>query len=194
MPLVVITGGIGTGKSTVLDAFAKLGANCLDTDEVAHALYEPGAPAYQPIHKHFGDEVLREDGTLDRRALATKVFRDPDELAWLNALIHPLIQQRMLDEAARVAPAALFVAVPLWYEVGWELPGTRVIATWCTDSQQRERLRRRGWDDDEINRRIHSQLPKDEKLLRAHFGILTIDSLESLYKQCEIIYNYLKHK
>lgn len=191
MPLIVITGGIGTGKSTVLDAFAKLGAHCLDTDEVAHALYAPGAPAWQPIREHFGEEVVQEDGTLNRRALAAQVFRKPEELAWLNALIHPLIQQQMMEEEAMVAPLPLFAAVPLWYEIGWELPQTKVVATWCTETQQRERLRGRGWDDDEINRRIASQLSRDEKLNRADFGILTIASLEILQRQCDIIYNML---
>ena len=191
MPLVVITGGIGTGKSTVLDAFARLGANCLDTDHVAHDLYKPGAPAYQPIRQHFGDAAVLPDRTLDRRAIAARVFHDPAELQWLNALLHPLIQTAMLDEMKKTAPKPLFAAVPLWYEIGWMLPETKVIATWCTPPQQLERLRKRGWDDDEIQRRIHSQMDQDEKLRRADFGILTIASISILERQCEIIYNLL---
>ena len=191
MPLIVITGGIGTGKSTVLKAFSELGAHCLDTDEVAHALYAPGAPAWQPIREHFGDEMVLPDGTLDRRALAARIFHNPAELAWLNALLHPMIRQQMMNEVAKVAPKPLFSAVPLWYEIGWELPHTQVIATWCGKTQQRERLRMRGWDDEEIDRRIASQISADEKLNRADFGVLTIASLEILKKQCEIIYNLL---
>ena len=194
MTLVVITGGIGTGKSTVLAAFAKLGANCLDTDEVAHRLYEPGQPAWQPIREHFGADVIRPDGTLDRTAVAARVFRNPDELAWLNALMHPLIQRQMLAQEEMAAPEPLFAAVPLWYEIGWSLPGVRVIATWCKPEQQRQRLRNRGWDDGEIDRRLASQLPPDEKLRRADFAILTIDTVQKLERQCEIIYKLLVSK
>ena len=191
MSFVVITGGIGTGKSTVLAAFAKLGAHCLDTDEAAHALYAPGGPALQPIAEHFGDAVRLPDGTLDRKAVAARVFRDPAELAWLNALLHPMIRERMCAEAARVAPAPLFVAVPLWYEVGWTLPEVRVVATWCSEEQQLRRLRQRGWDDAEIESRIHSQLSRDEKLNRADFGVLTIGSMKLLQEQCRRIYGQL---
>ena len=194
MTLVVITGGIGTGKSTVLAAFARLGANCLDTDEVAHRLYEPGQPAWLPIREHFGADVIRPDGTLDRAAVAKRVFRKPDELAWLNALMHPLIQRQMMNQEEKAAPEPLFAAVPLWYEIGWSLPAVRVVATWCQPEQHRLRLRERGWDDDEIDRRLASQISPDEKLRRADFAILTIDTKQILEKQCEIIYKLLVSK
>lgn len=191
MNFVIITGGIGTGKSTVLAAFAQLGAHCLDTDEVAHALYAPDGPAYLLIAEHFGKEVLLQDGSLNRKAIADRVFRHPAELAWLNGLLHPMIRERMQTEAERVAPEPLFVAVPLWYESDWKLPNVRVVATWCTDEQQKQRLHKRGWDDAEIERRIKAQLPKDDKLNRADYGVLTIGSLELLQEQCRRIYGQL---
>ncbi len=191
MSFVIITGGIGTGKSTVLASFAKLGAHCLDADEVAHELYAPGGPAWQRIADHFGASVILADGVLDRAAIAAQVFRIPAELAWLNSLLHPLIRDRMLAESARIAPLPLFVAVPLWYEVGWQMTDVRVVATWCGEEQQMERLRKRGWDDAEIKRRLGQQLSRDEKLNRADFGILTIGSLEMLQEQCRCIYQLL---
>lgn len=194
MSFVIITGGIGTGKSTVLAAFAKLGAHCLDADEVAHELYTPAGPAWKSIVNHFGDAVLLEDGTLNRAAIAARVFREPKELSWLNGLLHPLIRERMLEEATRIEPSPLFVAVPLWYEVGWQMPDVKVIATWCSAEQQMERLRKRGWDDAEIERRLRQQLSRDEKLNRADFGILTIGSLELLQEQCRRVYLQLTNK
>ena len=188
MNLIVITGGIGTGKSAVLAQFRALGGAGLDTDDVAHELYAPNGPAWRAIANHFGHAIVRADGQLDRKAIARRVFAAPLELAWLNGLLHPLIRERLLAEADFVAPRPLFAAVPLWYEIGWELPGVRVIATWCTTALQLERLYARGWSEEEIARRLKNQLPKDEKLNRADYAILTIGSMNDLHEQCARLY------
>lgn len=191
MALVVITGGIGAGKSTVLKCFESLGAQTIDADDAVHRLYTPGSPTVAAVAAHFGSEVVAPDGSLDRKALAQRVFGAPLELAWLNALIHPRV--RMLIEAAAGAldPEPLFAAVPLWYECGWDktpaVPA-KVVAVWCDPDTQMTRLRQRGWSDAEIARRIKCQLPMDEKLNRADFGIINNGSLERMEEQCREVY------
>jgi len=182
--IVVITGGIGAGKSTILKRFTALGAHCVDADEVAHSLYEPESAVTAAIAAHFGAAVIGSDGRPDRKALAAKVFNNPSELAWLNGVTHPAIRQRIDEAAAAVAPEPLFAAIPLWYESGWSIPGVTVVATWCSAPVQMERLRQRGWSDEESRRRIASQISMDEKFARADYGIITECSWERLAQQC----------
>ena len=171
--LIVITGGIGAGKSTVLAKLKALGHACVDADDVAHGLYTPGGEATCAIARHFGADILDADGTLNRKSLASKVFGNDAELQWLNGLVHPLVRKR-IDEAARAAaPKPLFAAIPLWYESGWQSPDTPVVAVWCSRETQLERLRQRGWSDDEIAQRLATQLSMDEKYARADYGIVT---------------------
>lgn len=182
--MIVITGGIGCGKSAVLANFREMGAHCADADDIAHSLYEPGTVALDAIAKHFGKGLIQEDGRLDRPALAKVVFSCPEALQWLDNLLHPLIREELsrLEQAA--APQPFFAAIPLWYEAGWAIPGTKVIAVWCTHEMQMERLRARGWDDGEISRRIASQLSMDEKRNRADYVIETTGTLDELRDKC----------
>lgn len=91
--IVALTGGIGSGKSTVADMFARLGVPVTDADIIARQVVEPGTPALQAIADHFGTRILAADGTLDRAALRQEIFADPAEKTWLNQLLHPLIHQ-----------------------------------------------------------------------------------------------------
>ena len=107
---VALTGGIGSGKSTVADAFFRLGIYVIDADILARQVVEPGTPALSAIAEHFGASILNKDGTLNRRVLREHIFAHPAEKAWLNALLHPLIQQetqRQLQQA--VSPYVLWV-------------------------------------------------------------------------------------
>src|SRR5690606_17294635 len=90
---VALTGGIGSGKSTVANAFADLGIQIVDADMIARQVGEPGQPALAAIAGHFGQALLEADGRLQRRLLRERIFANPHEKAWLNALLHPLIQQ-----------------------------------------------------------------------------------------------------
>src|SRR5450631_2063901 len=94
---VGLTGGIACGKSFVGEALASYGCLLIQADEIGHAVMAPGGEAYQPVVREFGHEILTDDGTIDRRALAARVFADPERLARLNALVHPAVFRREDD-------------------------------------------------------------------------------------------------
>ena len=106
--IVALTGGIGSGKSTVADAFSRLGITIIDADIIARQVVEPNTPALKVIAEHFGQTVINADGTLNRRQLRECIFSDTAEKAWLNALLHPIIHQETQRQIATdTAPPCL---------------------------------------------------------------------------------------
>ncbi|MBI0832563.1 dephospho-CoA kinase, partial [Escherichia coli] len=114
--IVALTGGIGSGKSTVANAFADLGINVIDADIIARQVVEPGAPALHAIADHFGANMIAADGTLQRRALRERIFANPEEKNWLNALLHPLIQQETQHQIQQATSPYVLWVVPLLVE------------------------------------------------------------------------------
>ena len=113
-----LTGGIGSGKSAAAEHFAQLGITCVDADQAARWVVEPGRPALAEIAGHFSPAVLQPDGSLDRAALRAAIFADPAERRWLEALLHPLIRQEILVALAGAeSPYAILVS-PLQFESG----------------------------------------------------------------------------
>ena len=184
MSLIGITGGIGTGKSTVQQILRELGMACWDADVAVHELYQPGGAGLRLVVEQWGREVLLADGVLNRQVLAERVFANPAERQVLEALIHPLVRRQMQEAAAAVAPGNLFCSVPLLYECGWEKEFSSVVAVWCDRETQQQRLQARGWTPAEIQSRIAAQLPMVTKLDRAEFAIANNGSLELLREQC----------
>ena len=125
--IVALTGGIGSGKSTVADAFANFGVPLVDADIIARQVVELGMPALAAIASRYGDSILQADGSLNRSALRTKIFSEPQEKAWLNSLLHPLIQQETERQLADIdKPYALWI-VPLLLENGLQHRANRVL-------------------------------------------------------------------
>ena len=114
--IVALTGGIGSGKSTVANAFADLGINVIDADIIARQVVEPGAPALHAIADHFGANMIAADGTLQRRALRERIFANPEEKNWLNDLLHPLIQQETQHQIQQATSPYVLWVVPLLVE------------------------------------------------------------------------------
>src|SRR5262249_29123332 len=121
--VIGLTGGIGSGKSTVATMLAELGADVIDTDKIGHEAYRPGTEGFRQVAEAFGQDIVAPDGTIDRRALAAKVFADPAELRRLNAIVHPLIGLAVRDWLlrAQAAPssAPIVVEAPVLMEAGW---------------------------------------------------------------------------
>lgn len=124
---VALTGGIGSGKSTIADNFSRLGITVVDADVIARQVVEPGQPALRIISDHFGDEILLPDGTLNRRALRAKIFSSAEEKKWLNALLHPLIHQRTQDEINQALSPYVLWVVPLLIENNLQQKADRVL-------------------------------------------------------------------
>ena len=185
--LIAITGGIGMGKSTILSQFQSLGAKTLDADDVAHDMYLPDRPAYAMLLQHWGDGILAQDGTLDRKKIAGIVFQSKEELAWLNSVMHPLVRNAIQD-CANADAKPLFCAIPLLFESGWEGTADKIISVWCDRETQMQRLIARGWSREHAKDRLDSQWSPERKLLLADYAIVSGCSWQHLADQCRIVY------
>ncbi|CNE79036.1 dephospho-CoA kinase [Yersinia kristensenii] len=125
--IVALTGGIGSGKSTVADAFANLGVPLVDADIIARQVVEPGMPALAAIVSRYGEVILQADGVLNRAVLREKIFSEPQEKAWLNSLLHPLIQQETQRQLASIDELYALWVVPLLVENGLHHRANRVL-------------------------------------------------------------------
>ncbi|WDA24908.1 dephospho-CoA kinase [Aeromonas hydrophila] len=143
MYVVAITGGIGSGKTTVANQFAELGIEVVDADIIAREVVEPGTPALAAITAHFGSEVITPDGQLDRRRLRERVFTDPQAKGWLNALLHPLIRTEMQRQCAAARSPYCLLVVPLLVENRLTALANRVLVIDVDEATQIERTCRR---------------------------------------------------
>ena len=190
MPLIGITGGLGTGKSTVLSLFAERGAVTLSADEAAREVLGPGSPALAEVVDFFGPEICRPDGSLDRARLAERVFADPEARTRLEEITHPRILQLLrarIDEARRAAPnAVIVVEAPLLYEAGMESWFDYVVVVTSSREQQVARaMARSGMTREEAESRIAAQMPLGEKTSRAEFAIANDGVLSDLHSQVD---------
>ncbi|MCC5826217.1 MAG: dephospho-CoA kinase [Alkalimonas sp.] len=166
--VIGLTGGIGSGKTTVANGFAALGIELVDADQVARELVEPGSAALQQIVAHFGEELLQSDGQLDRAALRARVFSQPAEKNWLNQLLHPLIRQEMQRQLAGAhSPYVLFVA-PLLLENKLQDRIDRLLVVDIPQQLQMQRtLQRDGGSEQQIAAIMAAQVSRAERLAAA---------------------------
>ena len=143
MYVVAITGGIGSGKTTIANQFAELGIDVVDADVIAREVVESGTPALAAITDHFGPDVITPDGQLDRRRLREQVFNDPSAKAWLNALLHPLIRSEMQRQCAAARSPYCLLVVPLLVENKLTGLANRVLVVDVDEATQIERTCRR---------------------------------------------------
>lgn len=183
MPRVALTGGIGSGKSTVARMLAERGAVIVDADLIAREIVEPGMPALEEIRAAFGAEVIDAAGRLDRARLASIVFEDADALARLNAITHPRIAARSAELLASVADDTLVVYdMPLLVEqgeatlAGWDA----IVVVDASDDVRIERLVARGLARDDAIRRMAAQASRAERLEVADHVIDNSAGLDAL--------------
>lgn len=163
-----LTGGIGSGKSTVAKYFSALGAGVVDADRLAHELTATGGPVLEEIRVEFGDGVLAPDGALDRARLRDLVFADSDARARLESILHPRIRDCMLERARGMDNPYVVLMVPLLIETGQDALVNRVLVVDCPAASQIDRVKRRsGLEETEIRRIISSQIARDIRLARA---------------------------
>jgi dephospho-CoA kinase len=194
MLVVALTGGIGSGKSTVSDRFGALGAPVIDADVIARQLTGPDSPALAMIEAQFGPDVLCDDGSLDRAALRRFVFNDPAARKRLEAILHPLIRMRMRQALATLAAPYAVLAIPLLFETGQADLADRVLVVDAPEQEQIRRVQQRsGLEPPEIERIMASQVTRAERLRRADDVIDNSGNLQSLLVQTDRLHEkYLK--
>ncbi|MGZ8601337.1 MAG: dephospho-CoA kinase [Actinomycetota bacterium] len=165
MLLVGLTGGIGSGKSTVARMLAEHGAVVLDADALAREAVDPGTPGLDAVIARFGDAVLATDGSLDRTALAGVVFADDDARADLEAIVHPEVRRAIAETVAAHADTDDVVVVdsPLLIETGAHEAFPVVVVVTAAVDQRVARLVRRGMAEDDVRARMAAQMPLEEK-------------------------------
>ena len=163
--IVGLTGGIGSGKSTIANLFAKLGVPLVDADIVAREVVEKGSPLLTKIAEHFGDQILTAQGELNRAALRERVFHNESEKQWLNNLLHPAIRERMQQQlSVQTAPYTLFV-VPLLIENKLTTICDRILVVDVSPQTQLTRAAQRDQNNPEkIQRIMNAQVSQQERL------------------------------
>ena len=165
-----ITGGIATGKSSVVQHFIDLGFPVVDADIIARHLLDQNEQAYNEVVKVFGSEILQENGEINRQALGALVFNHPDKLKQLDELMAPFLQESILAAIKQASQnqKLVIVDVPLMYEKGYDEWMDQVAVVYCTPNQQLKRLMKRNQlTEKEAKQRIDSQLPIEMKKLLA---------------------------
>ena len=191
MRIIGLTGGIGSGKSTVSAMLRELGATVVDADEAARAVVEPGQPALAEIRAEFGEEVIEPGDQLDRKALADRVFDDEAARLKLNAITHPRVREWMgarVAEAAAAGAEVAFMDTPLLYETGLDAGVAETVVVWVPVEQQVQRAVARGMDEADVRARIRAQMALDEKRARADHVVDNSGSLEATRQQVEALW------
>ncbi|WP_454190367.1 dephospho-CoA kinase [Paenibacillus sp. Marseille-Q7038] len=183
-----LTGGIASGKSSVSKLFVSLGAILIDADQIAREVMLPGHPVLAAVAKQFGQVVLLEDGSLNRKKLGELVFNHPDQLQALNQITHPAIRQEMRDRKHKFEeqfPGRLIVSdIPLLYESGLEDGYEQIMLVYVPREIQLERLMKRdGLDMDQAIRRLKAQMDIEEKKQKADIVIDNSGDFEETKKQ-----------
>ena len=186
MKLIGLTGGAGSGKSTVAEMFRELGAEIIDADEATHSVYAPGSPGFARVVQEFGDEYVR-DGRIDRARLGDLVFHDRDALRRLNAIVHPLVREWMATRTAEAAGRGAEVVihdVPLLFENGLQVMYGDVVTVYVPEEVQLKRLvEGRGLSTDRARAIIAAQMPIEQKKVHAQHVIDNSGSREATRDQ-----------
>jgi len=196
MIIVALTGGVGSGKSTVSNFFRDLGAYMIDWDELARKVTRPHLPAWKETVDYFGKGILNDDLTINRQELADMVFSDKVRLAKLNQIVHPRVFRE--DEGITIEirshdPGALVIKdIPLLFEVNPPIFVDKVIVVSAGEQTRLRRLEEKGIDRKEAQRRIECQLPLEEKIKSADFVVNNDGPLEETKRQVEEIYSLLR--
>lgn len=193
---VALTGGIASGKSTVAALLAEQGALLVDSDQLARELVEPGTPGLAAVVARFGDQVLDEQGHLDRKALGAVIFADATARADLNAILHPLVRQRRAEMLAAAADDAIVVSViPLLVETGLADQFDAVVVVDVPEAVQVQRLTTRdGLTAEQALARIGAQASRDQRLACADWVIDNSGSCADLDRQVGVVWQQLLDK
>jgi dephospho-CoA kinase len=196
MPLVALTGGIASGKSTIARRLAEHGAVVVDADQIVRDVQQPGSPVLSDLADAFGADVLRADGSLDRAALGARAFGDPDAVARLNAIVHPAVRaesaRRFGDAFAADRDAVVVYDVPLLVEARSDDPWELIVVAHAPEAVRRRRLvELRGMSDADAAARLASQVSDEARLAVADVVIDTAGALDDTLRQVDGLWSAL---
>lgn len=179
-----LTGGIGSGKSTVAKYFAEFGITVIDADQIVHELCAADTPGTKKIIAHFGNKVLTKDGSLNRNYLRKLIFQDVSEKKWLEHLLHPLVYQEMHRQIQKAPSPYCILVIPLLFETKAEKFVDRILVVDSPEKLQIKRIQKRDKiSAAEIKKICASQISRAERLARADDIIHNDQSIENLQKQ-----------
>jgi dephospho-CoA kinase len=194
MAVIGLTGGIGSGKSTVARLFGDLGVHWVDADDVAREVVEPGTPALARIAEHFGDHILTSEGALDRGQLRGIVFQEPEERVWLESLLHPIIREeliRQLNPESYPLPYVLLVS-PLLLETDQHELVDRIVVIDVPKNVQLERTMARDTNSrEQVERIIAAQMSREDRLARADEVVNNDRPLDDVTRQVRELHERL---
>ncbi|CAB0151004.1 Dephospho-CoA kinase [Pseudidiomarina piscicola] len=181
-----LTGGIGSGKTTVSDLFAAHGIQVVDADVVARQSLDKGSPALEAVEARYGSQALQQDGSLNRAWLREKIFAEPEEKQWLNALTHPLIRKEMLKQLHAATSAYVILSAPLLLENKLTQFCDRVLVVDVTEATQRQRTQARDQvSAAQVEQIIAAQASRAERLAAADDVIDNNGAVSQLPAQVE---------
>ena len=184
-----LTGGIGSGKSTVTELFQSLSVPVIDADIIAHQLVEPGQAALKIISQTF-DDILQADGSLNRTKLRSMVFADPDKKKQLEAILHPLVFQRMDEQARQLDAPYCILSIPLLLETHSNHRVDRILVIDCPTELQHQRVKQRdNLENEQIEQIIASQISREQRLKQADDIIDNSKSVTELAEQVKNLHN-----
>ncbi|HKV89536.1 MAG TPA: dephospho-CoA kinase [Candidatus Dormibacteraeota bacterium] len=192
MKLIGLTGGAGSGKSTVAQMFRELGAAVVDADEATHSVYEPGTPGFDAVVREFGREYVGADGRIDRVRLGELVFNDEQALRRLNATVHPLVRRWMTERTAEALESGAPVVIqdiPLLFESNLQGLFASTVLVYAAPATQASRLVDvRGLSHQRAGAILAAQMPIDKKRALADIVIDNDGSLEATRRQVERVW------
>ena len=189
---VGLTGGVGSGKSTVARLLAEHGAVVIDADAIAREVVEPGTPGLAAVVEAFGDEVLDADGRLDRPKLAGIVFGDDEKRVQLNSIVHPLVGQRTVELAEAAPPDAVVVYdIPLLVESNMAAGFDKVVVVEADTDLRIARLAERGMAEQDARERMAAQASDEQRRAVADVVIENNDSLDDLKSAVDDLWELL---
>ncbi|WP_325891593.1 dephospho-CoA kinase [Grimontia sp. NTOU-MAR1] len=188
--VVGVTGGIGSGKTTVANLFAEKGIEVIDADVIARQVVEPGSEGLKAIEEKFGAFILNDDGTLNRGALREHVFSHPEDKDWLNGLLHPKIRQEMITQTAQAKSLYCLLVIPLLVENSLQSLCQRVLvvdvseATQVTRTTQRDQV-----SPEQVKNILAAQATRQQRLEAADDVIFNENDSKALSEQIETLHH-----